>query len=686
MDKSKISKGTQPKMSDSCSVEPYIPTRDMESPSINRKINYNDTSSTSLSLDSGFSESLCTTSFDISDAQETNISLHHKHSDSVDPHSKLTILSPIKPVKWSSLTFDRKEAKENSAVLCETPKVTNKNVCLRRRLLMSKTSSNVSFEYFDTPGELNCRNRNKKPSCHVPDIKQSLLNSFDDSSIDIEYKPIATSTLKTEEPVVCQKRRLAFAQQRTSTVDDSKSDLRLIAECKSAVQLNIHGDDTDLDSQRFNDVISDGNIMKTPEYSKLSETIDEEFLTPIGNLAAHFNFSLSNFNSPPVVKEINLDDSSTREDSAFSSLSLDKSQDSTDQDDSFQELQKQNETPRGLYTKSRQRTLERSKRLSTLSECGSQSEAEDNSEIEHINLQYKLSEIRDSVNEELELCLSEKDHDGSVLKIDDLLGTPALRIVHEMLVRSKRKRPEETTVQDLLVHTEGAEMSTSETILTRLIGRKMGLEKVDILKELKCRNLKHVLAIILDAINVESICSIWKVSRNWQDIVLQDKRANRRRKLYMKELKAETERGHLLSVEDAATRLQLLNRSALKSVQPQAKSVFQTPTFCKGILTPTNCSPSPWSCSKQEEYVKVAKTLFADEALKPCPRCQFPAKYQPMKKRGICSRQDCAFDFCILCLCSFHGSKDCSSSSVKRLNGKDALPGSAQSKRNLRRL
>lgn len=680
---------------ESSSSQPLRRIGDMESPDINRKIKaYRDTSSASLSVDSGYSESLCTTSFDHSDvhedAQGTNISPLHNPTDYVQPSSKLTALSPIKSEKLSFHVLDINEAKANSTELCETPKVTKLNACLRRRLLMSKTASSASVDYFDTPGELTHRDR-KNPSHHIPSVELSILTSFSDSPLDIDYKPIATSTLKTEEPnAFCQKRRLAFAQQRTSTVDDLKCDENLLmkVECNSSPQHSMDSDNSILSLTRVNEVNPGEHLLKTPDYSKISEIVHEEFFTPISNLAANFNFSLSNFITPPMG-QIDLDDSSTREDSAFVSLSLDKSQDSlTDHESSFHELVRRcTETPRGLYTKTRVRTLERSKRLSTLSERGSQSEAEDDiAKTELINLKYKLRELKDTVEEESDHSTTEKDNEPSLLKYDDLLGTPALRIVYEMFMRSKRKRPKETTVHDLLGHVEGAEMCKSESILTRLIGRKMGLDKIDILKELKCRNLKHVLAMILGVLNVESICSVWKVSRDWREIVLQDKHANRRRKLYMKELKAETERGHLISVEDAATRLNLLNRSALKSVQAQAKSVFQTPTTCKQILTPIHCSPSPWSESKQEEYVKVAKTLFTDEALKPCPRCQYPAKYQSVKKRGICSRLDCAFDFCILCLCSFHGSKECSGSSVKRRNGKDALPGSAQSKRNLKRL
>jgi len=84
--------------------------------------------------------------------------------------------------------------------------------------------------------------------------------------------------------------------------------------------------------------------------------------------------------------------------------------------------------------------------------------------------------------------------------------------------------------------------------------------------------------------------------------------------------------------------------------------------------------------------LQVAKTLFTDEALKPCPRCQYPAKYQLVKKWGLCSREACAFEFCVLCLHAFHGSKECNSLSAKQKNKKDAPPGSAQSKRNLKRL
>lgn len=84
--------------------------------------------------------------------------------------------------------------------------------------------------------------------------------------------------------------------------------------------------------------------------------------------------------------------------------------------------------------------------------------------------------------------------------------------------------------------------------------------------------------------------------------------------------------------------------------------------------------------------LQVAKSLFNDECLKPCPRCQHPARCHSVKGEGVCSRADCAFQFCTACLCAFHGSKECGSQSGGRRKKDTLLPGSAQSKRNIRRL
>ena len=76
---------------------------------------------------------------------------------------------------------------------------------------------------------------------------------------------------------------------------------------------------------------------------------------------------------------------------------------------------------------------------------------------------------------------------------------------------------------------------------------------------------------------------------------------------------AQGPQGAVLNVEDAATRLHLLNRSALRSVQAQARTPGfqkeQASTFSPWgeVLTPiASSSVTHLSSSKQEEYVKVS--------------------------------------------------------------------------------
>lgn len=89
---------------------------------------------------------------------------------------------------------------------------------------------------------------------------------------------------------------------------------------------------------------------------------------------------------------------------------------------------------------------------------------------------------------------------------------------------------------------------------------------------------------------------------------------------------------------------------------------------------------------KQTFSFQIAKTLFNDECLKACPRCQHPARCQSVKGEGVCSHPDCGFQFCTSCLCTFHGSRECGSQMVASRKKDTLLPGSAQSKRNVRRL
>ena len=139
------------------------------------------------------------------------------------------------------------------------------------------------------------------------------------------------------------------------------------------------------------------------------------------------------------------------------------------------------------------------RRLSTLREQGSQSETEDHHGSP--NSAHTLAEGRRFVTEDHGLVLKEQMSEDSTVNYGDLSRTPALQVVHEICLQ--RQRSDKNQVSK---NTDGTQIIALEHVLAGLIGKKMGLEKLDILTELKYRNLKHVLAIVLDALTVESLC------------------------------------------------------------------------------------------------------------------------------------------------------------------------------------
>ncbi|KFV91176.1 PREDICTED: F-box only protein 43 [Eurypyga helias] len=673
-------------MSDSHSVMFNILKRNrLTSPSSSFKCsNFKDMCCTSVMLDSSCNESVKDPDAEPNRVLSvTSLSLLQEHPKHIHPNGLFPVPSSVENETNRVSVLERREA-NRSVDFFETPKVGRKGSLLRRRLLLSKsvpTGTTVGCCGSQTSSS---GNRRRKIFSCVLSSEEKLSETGSDSPKDRSYELLTTTTWKTEvSNPDCPKRRLSYSQQRTSTLDESKCQDPLLLEpdCLSPIRCK----DVISNANELNESVltslSDG-LLRTPTYSVLPEANESKLLTSINSLVENlnFNFELCDANSSPA-KLASYPDLSTPEDSGYNSMHLDKSGDAfSDHEGSFQEFfPKRKESSIIPDSKRKTRKLERVRRLSTLREQGSQSETEDHPGSPS-NSACMLIEERNFLNEDHALVLEEQPSGDLVVSHADLTRTPALIVVREICLQRQR-----SAQHQISENIDGTEIFTLEHVLAGLIGKKMGLEKIDILTELKYRNLKHVLAIVLDALTVESLCSIWKVSKNWREIIEQDKSADKRRKLYIKHLKEASEE-HLLKAEDAATRLNVLNRSALRPVQAQARTpVAQTPPSYTEV-TPRRCSSVPHSTSRQEEYIKVAQTLFTDEALKPCPRCQYPAKYQLVKKRGLCSREACAFEFCILCLRGFHGSKECNSLSAKWKNKKDAPPGSAQSKRNLKRL
>uniref|UniRef100_A0A8C3WQM0 F-box only protein 43 n=1 Tax=Catagonus wagneri TaxID=51154 RepID=A0A8C3WQM0_9CETA len=671
------------KMSERHSGQAVVGAGDEEgSPTAKAKYSsFGDFCSTSSFQDSGYSELLKSCSFDNTDKEffgkkERSSTLIHEHPET----SSLALTDSLEsPIQKERFVFPKKE-KDKTPELCETPKISGKTFLPRRRL-------DISFSLL----KADCESRNsslESSASQVPNLENKLPSSASGFPRQNNFSSLVSSTLKTEEVTSSsQKLRLNFSQHKSSTVDDSKDNCGLFeVECISPIQGNSFQDSITHDFSDSSLCVNDENtypeLLDSLAGRTTGETDEDIFVTPISNLVANVKFNASQTEARRNV--------STPEDSGFNSLCLDKSEDSlSDQEGSFQELrQKYKGNLKAGDTIKKSRRLRRLRRLSTLREQGSQSETEEEKQISHSG-----SETPPATASDISEGQPGSDSKGRDLSLSfkNLSKTPALQLVHELFMKSKRKRFQQNSAHELLEERDEGKIAALQRVLAGLIGKKMGIEKLDILTELKYRNLRHILAMVLDSLTAESLCSVWKVSRNWREIIVQDKRANQRRKFHITRLKADSE-GAVLNVEDAATRLHLLNRAALRSVQAQARTPGfqkeQVSTFSPWgeVLTPVASSSVTHLNSKQEEYVKVAKTLFIDEALKPCPRCQSPAKYQPYKKRGLCSRTACGFDFCVLCLCAYHGSEECSRGAAKPRNRKDALPGSAQSKRNLKRL
>ncbi|RVE62188.1 hypothetical protein OJAV_G00154660 [Oryzias javanicus] len=517
----------------------------------------------------------------------------------------------------------------------------------------------------------------------------------------------STSALEQDLPLSGRKRRLLFTQARTSTLKDGKlvaGQLPTFNRSSSLIEEDLSGSPS----------------AETPSFCKAQSASRKEHFQSPANREPNV-LTTPSFSQTPKYSR------SACEDSGFGSLTLDKSQDSlVDHDGSFQEVllsasRRNRETPNLADARQRSR-LPRQHRLSTLKEGGSQSEEEllDRKHqpcfrcLRNCHEDEVFAEdVTPSTSCKCFHTRSSSQHDR-VLKANaarsesttpsnssttslgatpqNLSLTPALQLVHSMcqqkLQMSAGQSPslkEELKFTAALVRTPLTFRTTMP--LAGLIGRKMGLLKVDIITELKRRNLGHVLTLIFANLDSESVYRLGQVCKSWNQIIQQDKPVSLKRRSYRSDLEASLELG-AVHISDAETRTALLKRSALKTLQAQSRTPsFCTPQLASTTLTPLEHSgPRSGSSSKQDKYMEIAKTLFHDESLRPCPRCQHPARCHAVKREGLCSRADCSFQFCTACLCTFHGSRECGSQSAGRRKKGGIVPGSAQSKRNVKRL
>ncbi|CAL8247930.1 unnamed protein product [Lota lota] len=618
----------------------------------------------------------------------------------------------------------RKVQQPSAVGWCETPKVSKKDGLLRRRLVMG----------------------NAKSTKH--------LFSGSTDSPDSLFGTLSSSTLKAEQdcqsPLSTRKRRLFYAQVKTSTHEYGRNaggDLERNLSLSSDADLN---DCIVSSGHCTTDQLATPRLGKF-----LSALESESCQTPVNMVAASPSQSPCAQNTPSAALTPTYVRSLSEDSGFGSVAHDKSQDSSREHDGSFQELPLSSLGPRAgtetlhLSEGKWLSRLQRQQRLSTLREGGSQSEEDGRhvgqtrpggKRLSQCHSPCKMDEvflvaktapsgstglklgnqtttlglISAKQDTATPLCTptSKKDTPTGIstaatgrnatpfhnitVGLEYLAQTPALQLVSAMCLRKVSMMQDQIPSFQLELRTAVALVETPVAIRTSmplegLIGRKMGVGRLDVLTELKKRNLWHILAVILNHLAPEDVHRFGQVCPSWDEIIGQDRRATCRRTSHLSDLKAALEQGGTVHVTDAETRLALTKRTVLGSIQAQSKSLtYCTPQSAKCTLTPSQLNTSHSggsSSSKREKFLQVAKTLFSDECLKPCPRCQHPAKCHPVKKEGVCSRADCSFQFCMGCLCAYHGALECLSRSAGRHVRRDTIvPGSAQSKRNLRRL
>ncbi|XP_069786787.1 F-box only protein 5-like isoform X2 [Narcine bancroftii] len=208
--------------------------------------------------------------------------------------------------------------------------------------------------------------------------------------------------------------------------------------------------------------------------------------------------------------------------------------------------------------------------------------------------------------------------------------------------------------------------------VSHLIGRKMGLEHVDIWKELSEKGFPSILRRILRCLPMADLLRCAKVCRTWQRIIYGDKRTSQALK-----------RASRIQRMGVVRHENVVSRGTLTSLQRQAGGSAR---LSYPSLQPASHHKPGNDSRKSIQHQQVVQTLKQGEVLKICPLCASPARFHAFQERGVCTSDLCAYDYCSLCLSSFHGSRSCSRHRFHSGSGAQPPAGSRKSKQNLRRL
>ncbi|XP_059158946.1 uncharacterized protein LOC131942976 [Physella acuta] len=204
---------------------------------------------------------------------------------------------------------------------------------------------------------------------------------------------------------------------------------------------------------------------------------------------------------------------------------------------------------------------------------------------------------------------------------------------------------------------------------SRLIGRNVGLCKLDIIKRLSS-SFPLLLGRIFTYLDTADLESVSKVSLEWRQALHDDQKASRRYKLFKEQLKQNTQ---TVKEEKENCGQKFLSSS----------SEHKELTVSKGRLT---CLQSQAANAMIPTVPSVATndSFLTEDQLRRCPRCQGSAIIKPNQDRATCLDSKCGYDFCSRCFASFHHPKPCKP--LCRSASTAGVAGTRKSKKNLKRL
>jgi len=210
-------------------------------------------------------------------------------------------------------------------------------------------------------------------------------------------------------------------------------------------------------------------------------------------------------------------------------------------------------------------------------------------------------------------------------------------------------------------------------------------DHLDFVRRLSDKNMSHILEKIWSYLPVSDLGQALRVSSLWNSLI-KDSVATVARLGDAKAKWSENAEGNAAANKGRPQRkVKLLKSSPRKALGNVSNLLAEESRVFEPVSADSTAAAPPSSLTRlrqQQHRVqavnpneasiltspsKFRHRLFTDEAsrlkpeeqLRPCPRCTNPSRVNPIENRAHCTRISCQFDFCIKCMCEYHGESRC---------------------------